>query len=104
MISRRRRTDDEVTLAAKAAARALNQWPLVFVLGVVAIGFLITLLWNWSPGLLVMGAAFGLAAVLRLVLPERAAGLLRVRSRWFDVTFLTACAASVIVLVLSRLG
>lgn len=86
-----------------AAAGALRAWPLVVVLvGVVAgLGLAVLGPATWRAGCLVIGAALGLGAVLRGVLPSRAAGLLQVRNKAFDVMFLLLLAAAVTVLAVS---
>ena len=48
----------------------------------------------------VVGAAFVLATVLRLFLPERMVGLLHVRSRAVDVACLAVLGAGILVLAL----
>jgi hypothetical protein len=47
--------------------------------------------WRRGSAVIALDAAF--AALLRLVLPTRAVGVLAVRSRVFDVVFLLAVAA-----------
>ncbi|TWS19321.1 DUF3017 domain-containing protein [Tsukamurella asaccharolytica] len=51
----------------------------------------------WRRGLFVIGAGTGLGALLRAFLPERRQGLLRVRSRWFDVSVLAVAAAAILI-------
>lgn len=76
--------------------RPQQEWPLVVVgVGVVA-GLLIALLGQWRFGVAVFGIALGVGAVERLLLPDRAAGLLRVRSKAFDVTVLAVMAVGVV--------
>ena len=55
---------------------------------------------TWRAGCLLIGASLGLGAVLRLVLPRREAGLLRVRGKAFDTGLLLLLAAAVIALAL----
>jgi hypothetical protein len=52
----------------------------------------------WRRGMSVVGVALLLASALRLVTPEQEAGMLRVRSRWFDVTVLAAVGLSLLAL------
>ncbi|HEX6234876.1 MAG TPA: DUF3017 domain-containing protein [Jiangellaceae bacterium] len=70
-------------------ATAVRQWPALAVLVVAGtgIGFVFADR-EYERGAVVFAAALCLAAVLRAVLPDRWAGLLRVRSRWMDVTTL----------------
>lgn len=94
-------SDDEVRLAARAAAVTQQQWPLLLVLGVMLVG-LIVVWWSWPAGCLVIAGAMCLGALLRLALPRRWAGLLVVRNRVFDVAFMAIVGAGLIALVLSR--
>jgi hypothetical protein len=71
------------------------------VLLVVAAGLVLALLDHWRRGSAVLAAAAALAAVLRLVLPTRIAGVLAVRSRRFDVTFLLALTALLVAMALA---
>ena len=51
---------------------------------------------QWYRGVWCIGVALAVGGVLRLVLPERMAGWLRVRRRFVDAAFLTALAVMVI--------
>ena len=79
---------------------ALLREPLVPVIAVVAVG--VWLMWDRHPrkGLATVALALGAAALLRLFLPERDAGLLVVRSRLVDVCVLLVLASAVAVLTL----
>ncbi|CAM3044506.1 DUF3017 domain-containing protein [Tsukamurella hominis] len=68
----------------------------VAVVGVLTAGMVLVGLEYWRRGLYLFGAGTGLAAILRATLPERRQGLLRVRSRWFDVTVLALAAAAIL--------
>jgi hypothetical protein len=68
------------------------------VLGAALVGLVIILLGAWRTGLSWIGAGLLLAAVTRLVLSERRAGMLRVRRRWSDVLMLTVAGVGLIVL------
>lgn len=65
--------------------RLRAQWPLLVCLAIFVAGVIVTSMAHWRRGAVLMGAALGLAGVLRLFLPPRLAGLLVVRRRWFDV-------------------
>jgi hypothetical protein len=56
---------------------------------------------HWRRGLLVAGVALLVGAVLRLVLPARAVGLLVVRRRPFDVAVLAAFGLAILILTYS---
>ncbi|MFT4081267.1 MAG: DUF3017 domain-containing protein [Nocardioides sp.] len=58
------------------------------VLAITVIGLVIVCTGRWRTGVHWMAAALLLAGVLRAVLPGREAGMLAVRSRWFDVALL----------------
>jgi hypothetical protein len=81
--------------------RGPNEFALGGVLLAVLVGLALVGQDHWRRGLLLAG--FGLlgGAVLRLVLPGRAAGLLAVRGRVFDVVVLTVLGVAVIVLTTS---
>ncbi|MEU5534660.1 DUF3017 domain-containing protein [Streptomyces sp. NPDC020362] len=65
---------------APAPAR---QWPMLVVLGGVALGLLLTALDVFRFGTLLIGAALLAGAVMRFILPR--VGMLAVRSRFTDV-------------------
>lgn len=60
-------------------------------LGLVAFG-------PWRRGVSLLGFALVFAAGMRLVTSEDQAGMLRVRSRWFDVTMLAAVGIALLAL------
>ncbi|MEO9010627.1 MAG: DUF3017 domain-containing protein [Nakamurella sp.] len=62
------------------------------VLIVILVGLVIVAADRWQVGSVVLAGAAGLGAVLRLVLPTSAAGVLAVRSRVFDVAMFVAIA------------
>jgi hypothetical protein len=85
------------------ADRTARPWPLLVVVGGVAAGLGIALVGtnSWRLGCLMIGGALAVGAVERLVLPARQAGLLEVRSRWFDVAVLGLAGAAVIALAIA---
>lgn len=83
---------DSPTLVAVGESRA-TQWPFFLVavlalagLGLIAVG-------RVQQGIAGLVVAFGLAAVLRLVLPARTAGWLASRSRGIDSAAFAVLAA-----------
>ena len=52
----------------------------------------------WRRGIALIGFALVFAAVMRLVIKESEAGMLRVRSRWFDVSALAGVGIALIAL------
>lgn len=93
---------DDVTERARATARAMPQWPLMIVLVIVAAGLVLAGFGVWRAGAIVVGTGVGVAAVLRIVVPFRMAGLLQVRGKAFDVTVLLIMAVGIIGLAISR--
>lgn len=59
---------------------------------VVAVG-------HWRPGVILMGISFGLAFVMRAVLPDQRAGMLKVRRTALDLVTLAAASAGLLILV-----
>jgi hypothetical protein len=86
-----------------AAEVAPAPWPrasraYLLVIALVLLGLGIVLVGSYRPGSLLVGAAVGLAASLRAVLPQEAAGMLAVRGRRVDTLVLAMVALAVIVL------
>ena len=65
-----------------------QQWPIIVVLLGVAIALTLVALDYFRRGSIVLAGSVLLAAFLRLLLPDREAGLLVVRSRRVDVAVL----------------
>ena len=86
--------------AGGGTVRPRRQWPLLLVSALVLGGVVSALLGpdTWRAGCLVVGGALVLGAFLRLVLSTRAAGLLRVRSKAFDVGVMLLAGAAILVL------
>ena len=82
------------------SVRPRRQWPLLLVSALVLGGVVSALLGpdTWRPGCMVVGGALVLGAVLRLVLSTRRAGLLRVRSKAFDVGAMLLGGGAILVL------
>jgi len=72
-----------------------NPWPLMVVLVVLAAALVFLGLGRWRSASLLIAGAAGLAALLRLVLRARVAGLLVVRRRWVDVVGLASVAVGI---------
>lgn len=80
-------------------SRGMRELPLLAVLAVVAAGVLgSAALDHWRVGGAVIGLGLLLAAVLRLTLPARQAGLLVVRSRPVDASVLLLLGFALVVL------
>ena len=69
-------------MTARSVMRA--QWPILSVGLIFAAAFVLAGANFWRRGSLLIGIGVGVAAVLRLVLPEERAGLLVVRSKGTD--------------------
>ncbi len=93
-------------MSARASSRGLNrgparavlqaQWPILLVGLIFVTAFVLVGANFWRRGALLIGIGVGVAAVLRLVLPEERAGLLVVRSKGIDfMTTATVAAAMV---------
>ncbi|WP_354640957.1 DUF3017 domain-containing protein [Kitasatospora camelliae] len=103
---RRRQVRTTGTLPPEGSAPVLDgshplpvrQWPITLVLAIAGLGLVITWLGDFRIGLLTVGAAALLAALLRLVLPE--VGMLAVRSRFTDVSVLLVLGVVITVLTL----
>ncbi|MEL4358080.1 MULTISPECIES: DUF3017 domain-containing protein [unclassified Luteococcus] len=85
---------------ALASGRTLNQWPLTAVLICLACSLGITATGHWRRGAFAIGCSVLLAGLLRMLLPNRVAGLLVVRRRWFDVLLLLTVGGAIIGLTL----
>jgi hypothetical protein len=70
----------------------------IVVVLVTAIGLGLVAFGPWRRGISLLGFALIFAAAMRLVTKEGEAGMLRVRSRWFDVTMLTGVGISLLAL------
>ncbi|OIJ67566.1 DUF3017 domain-containing protein [Streptomyces mangrovisoli] len=80
---------------APAPAR---QWPVLLVLGLAAIGLLITALDQFRAGTLVVGVALLGGAAMRWVLPS--VGMLAVRSRFTDIVTYGLLGVAIVALAL----
>lgn len=75
------------------ARRWWHQWPIIVVLLGVAVALGLVTLDYFRRGSIVLAGSVLLAAFLRLLLPDREAGLLVVRSRRVDVLVLGTLGA-----------
>jgi len=77
-------------------------WPLLVVVAGVVLGLVVTVLGEstWRIGAVVVGAALLVGAAERLVLSDRAAGLLQVRGKAFDIAVLGLAGAAVVTIAL----
>ena len=92
--------------ADRAAAPPERRYPSTiggaFYMGIMvaaAIGMTIVVLGSWRTGVRWIAGALVLAALLRLVLPRRDAGMLAARHRLFDVLFMGSLGGLLLFLV-----
>lgn len=77
----------------------MKELPLVAVIAVVALGLVTASVFDrWRLGSGIVGLALCLAAVLRLTLPARQAGLLVVRTRAIDAAVLLTLGFTLVAL------
>lgn len=72
---------------------AAGQWPMLSVGLIFAAAFVLAGANYWRRGSLLIGIGVGVAAMLRLVLSDKRAGLLVVRSKGLDFATLATMAA-----------
>ena len=71
------------------------------VLVTLGVGLLLVAFVGWRGGIRVISAALAAAALFRLVLPQRDAGMLAVRRRWVDVVVVGVVSATLFFLAAS---
>ncbi|WOP18752.1 DUF3017 domain-containing protein [Raineyella sp. LH-20] len=75
---------------------------LAIVLAIMAIGVVVTAMGLWQAGSGLIGAGMIVGALMRLSIPTREIGLLRVRGKVFDVLWMLGVGAGIIAMVLAR--
>jgi hypothetical protein len=82
----------------KAYWRAVfrRQWPVLTVAGIGLIAAILVAAGFWRRGALMIGIGVGVAAILRLLLPEDRVGVLAVRGRTLDVATMAGVCAAVV--------
>jgi hypothetical protein len=68
------------------------------VVAVTGVGLGLVAFGPWRRGIALLGFALLFAATMRLVTRESEAGMLRVRSRWFDVSVLAGVGIALLAL------
>ncbi|WTX88017.1 DUF3017 domain-containing protein [Streptomyces sp. NBC_00637] len=84
--------------AAPGDALAARQWPIIVVLGIVALGLLVTALDVFRIGTILIGVGLLVGAVLRWLLPG--VGMLAVRSRFTDIVTYVVLGTAIVLLAL----
>lgn len=72
------------------------QWPITTVAGIFLVALLLVAAGFWRRGAFLIGVGVGVAAALRLLLPEDRAGLLVVRTKSLDFATMTTISAIMI--------
>ncbi|MBO0881067.1 MAG: DUF3017 domain-containing protein [Mycobacterium sp.] len=72
------------------------QWPVMMVVLIFIVAFMLAAENFWRRSALLIGIGVGVAAVLRLTLPEDRAGLLTVRSKGIDFVTMTLVATAMV--------
>lgn len=85
-----------VPSASALGAAVRKQWPIVAVVLIFVAAFALVIGGYWRRGALIIGIGVGVAAALRLLLSDDAAGLLVVRHRVTDFAMLAAVSAAVV--------
>jgi hypothetical protein len=87
-------------------ARTIRQWPILLVGLIFVTAFALVGADFWRRGSLLIGIGVGVAAALRLVLPDERAGLLVVRSKGTDfmTTAIVAAVMAYIAWTIDPLG
>lgn len=70
-----------------------SQWPILTVAGIFLIALVLVAAGFWRRGAFLIGVGVGVAAALRLVLPDDRAGLLVVRDKPLDFATMTTISA-----------
>lgn len=73
-----------------------GQWPILVVGLIVIAAFGLVIAGYWRRGALVLAVGVGVAAALRISLPDERAGLLVVRSRMVDVVTTATVSATML--------
>ena len=73
-----------------------SQWPIVTVAAIFALALILVAAGFWRRGAFMIGIGVGVAAGLRLLLPQDRAGLLVVRSKSLDFATMTTLSVVMI--------
>ncbi len=85
-----------MNLLDRARRGVADHWPILVVGLIFTAAFVLTWANFWRRGALLIGIGVGVAAALRLVLPDDRAGELVVRSRSLDFATLTSVATAML--------
>ena len=73
-----------------------RQWPVLTVAAIGLVAAVLVAAGFWRRGALLIGVGVGVAAGLRIALPDDRAGVLVVRSKGTDVAMMSAVCAAII--------
>ncbi|MBP2322610.1 hypothetical protein JOF56_002995 [Kibdelosporangium banguiense] len=93
-----------MTVSMPPNTRLRDQWPFLTVLLIVAVGLIRIVMYHWRDGTTLIGVGLLVAAVLRLLLPDKRAGLLAVRKRRVDMLLYGGFGLMIIYISLSIIG
>lgn len=82
----------------RGRGRFLRAWPIVLVEVCLAVSVVVVVVSGMPAGGVLLGCTLLLGGVLRMVLTDRVAGLLVVRSRIFDVLLMFTLGSAIILL------
>lgn len=85
-----------MTVRAILGRAVRAQWPILLVGLIFLVAFVLAGANFWRRGSLLIGIGVGVAAVLRLALPDERAGLLVVRSRGTDLLTTASVGAAMV--------
>ncbi len=78
-----------------------GQWPILTVVLFLVAAFGLVVAGYWRRGALVLAIGVGVAAAMRLALPDDRAGLLVVRSRKIDIATTATVSAALVYIALT---
>ncbi|MGM1060754.1 DUF3017 domain-containing protein [Saccharothrix sp. Mg75] len=84
-----------------AAGRHL---PFALVLAISLLGFVRIVQYHWRQGVVLIGLALLVAALLRVMVTDEQAGLIAIRSRSVDALLYTGLGFAVIVVAMTIIG
>ncbi|WP_189154575.1 DUF3017 domain-containing protein [Lentzea pudingi] len=78
--------------------------PFALVLGIGALGLVRTFQYHWRQGAVLLGVALLVAAVLRILVTDEQAGLIKIRGRGMDAFLYSTLGIVVIAVALTITG
>ncbi|GGP58904.1 DUF3017 domain-containing protein [Saccharothrix coeruleofusca] len=78
--------------------------PFALVLGVTVLGLVRIVQYHWRQGVVLIGLALLIAALLRVLVTDEQAGLIAIRSRSIDALLYSGFGFAVIVVAMTIIG